>query len=742
MKQTDEMKQNAEPMSQAAAAPAAEKQPVLKNLNPEDDLPVYLYKQGNNYEAQRFFGSHLTEQGGEKGVMFRVWAPHATAVSVVGDFNSWKPGSHPMKKSDGASIWELFIPGMKEFDVYKYCVTTRAGDLVFKADPYALHAETRPSNGSKVYDLSGFGWTDSQWMDAQKARDHINGPMNIYEMHAGSWKMKQDPEDKDKYIPYNYSELADLLIPYITDMGYTHVELLPIMEYPYDGSWGYQVSGYFAPTSRYGTPKDLMAFVDKMHRAGIGVIMDWVPAHFPKDQFGLYMFDGEPCYEDPNPRRGEHKEWGTMVFNFGMNEVQSFLISSALYWLEQYHIDGLRVDAVASMLYLDYNRRDGEWEQNVNGGKENLEAIDFLRKLNTAILTRHPEKYMIAEESTAWPKVTKPASDGGLGFNFKWNMGWMNDMLSYMKTDPLFRSYNHNKVTFSFFYAFSENFVLPISHDEVVHGKCSLINKMPGEYDDKFANLRTFYGYMMAHPGKKLLFMGQEFGQFNEWYEAKPLDWMLLDYDKHKELQLYVKTLNQFYKDQPAFWQVDYSWEGFQWIVPDDYQQSIVAFLRKDAAGKQILVVCNFTPILREGYTMGAPVSGSYKEILNSDDAAFGGSGKYHNKNIRSKKVPKHGFDQSITLTLPPLSTLYFQVPEKKETKARTTKSGTAKTAAKKTTAKKTEAAGEKKTTTRRTTKSKVEKGAPAKETKAEKEAKTGKKTTRRKTKAEKAAEE
>ena len=742
MKQTDEMKQNAEPMSQAAAAPAAEKQPVLKNLNPEDDLPVYLYKQGNNYEAQRFFGSHLTEQGGEKGVMFRVWAPHATAVSVVGDFNSWKPGSHPMKKSDGASIWELFIPGMKEFDVYKYCVTTRAGDLVFKADPYALHAETRPSNGSKVYDLSGFGWTDSQWMDAQKARDHINGPMNIYEMHAGSWKMKQDPEDKDKYIPYNYSELADLLIPYITDMGYTHVELLPIMEYPYDGSWGYQVSGYFAPTSRYGTPKDLMAFVDKMHRAGIGVIMDWVPAHFPKDQFGLYMFDGEPCYEDPNPRRGEHKEWGTMVFNFGMNEVQSFLISSALYWLEQYHIDGLRVDAVASMLYLDYNRRDGEWEQNVNGGKENLEAIDFLRKLNTAILTRHPEKYMIAEESTAWPKVTKPASDGGLGFNFKWNMGWMNDMLSYMKTDPLFRSYNHNKVTFSFFYAFSENFVLPISHDEVVHGKCSLINKMPGEYDDKFANLRTFYGYMMAHPGKKLLFMGQEFGQFNEWYEAKPLDWMLLDYDKHKELQLYVKTLNQFYKDQPAFWQVDYSWEGFQWIVPDDYQQSIVAFLRKDAAGKQILVVCNFTPILREGYTMGAPVSGSYKEILNSDDAAFGGSGKYHNKNIRSKKAPKHGFDQSITLTLPPLSTLYFQVPEKKETKARTTKSGTAKTAAKKTTAKKTEAAGEKKTTTRRTTKSKVEKGAPAKETKAEKEAKTGKKTTRRKTKAEKAAEE
>ena len=404
MKQTDELKQTTEEMDQAAQQPAAEKPAAEGKPNP-DDLPVYLYKQGNNFEAQRFFGSHLEEQGGEKGVMFRLWAPHATAVSVVGDFNSWKPGSHPMKKTDGASIWELFIPGMKEYDVYKYAVVTRAGDLVHKADPYALHAETRPSNGSKVYDLSGFGWTDAAWQEAQKAKDFINGPMNIYEMHAGSWKMKQ--KEDGTYVPYNYSELADLLIPYLTEMGYTHVELLPIMEYPFDGSWGYQVSGYFAPTSRYGTPKDLMAFVDKMHGAGIGVIMDWVPAHFPKDQFGLYMFDGEPCYEDPNPRRGEHKEWGTMVFNFGMNEVQSFLISSALYWLEQYHIDGLRVDAVASMLYLDYNRRDGEWEQNIHGGKENLEAIAFLQKLNTAVLTRHPEKYMIAEESTAWPNVTK-----------------------------------------------------------------------------------------------------------------------------------------------------------------------------------------------------------------------------------------------------------------------------------------------------------------------------------------------
>lgn len=637
--------------------------------------PIFLFKQGNNQEAQRYFGAHLCQQDGQDGAVFRVWAPHAKAVSVVGDFNSWVPGSHPMTKVE-EGIWELFIPGIKEYDIYKFCVTSPSDELLFKADPYAFHTETRPSNGSKVYNLDGYAWNDGAWLEQQEKQDVINSPVSIYEMHMGSWKMK------DENTPYNYSEVADLLIPYIKDMGYTHVELLPITEYPFDGSWGYQVSGYFAPTSRYGTPKDFMAFVDKLHQAGIGVILDWVPAHFPRDGYGLYMFDGAPCYEDPNPRRGEHKEWGTMVFNYGMGEVQSFLISSALFWIDQYHLDGLRVDAVASMLYLDYNRRDGEWEPNVNGGKENLEAIAFLQKCNGVVLGRHPHKMMIAEESTAWPMVTKPAADGGLGFNFKWNMGWMNDMLSYMKTDPLFRAGNHGKVTFSFFYAFSENFILPISHDEVVHGKCSLINKMPGDYETKFANLRTFYGYMMAHPGKKLLFMGQEFGQFIEWDEKKPLDWMLLEYDKHRQLQSYVRDLNAFYKENPAMWQVDYSWEGFQWIVPDDNQQSVVIFLRRDAAGKMILVACNFNPVLRQGYKLGVPVSGTYKELLNSDDARYGG-GDVHNAPVRSVKGAMHGFDQHIKIDLPPLSTIYFSVPMPRKRKPKEDAKAAGKPAAK-----------------------------------------------------------
>ena len=640
----------------------------------DEGYPIYLFFEGNNFEAQKFFGAHLLKRGGEEGVMFRLWAPHARAVSVVGDFNSWLPGSHPMEKVDEKGIWEVFVAGLKEYDVYKYCVITSDDRQVYKADPYAFHTETRPSNGSKVYQLEGYEWNDEAWMRAHKKADPINTAMNIYEMHMGSWKMKENGN------PYTYTEMAAELIPYLKEMGYTHVELLPITEHPFDGSWGYQTTGYFAPTSRYGTPKDFMAFVDQCHQAGLGVIMDWVPSHFPKDGFGLYMFDGEACYEDPNPRRGEHKEWGTMVFNYGKPEVECFLVSSALFWIEQYHVDGLRVDAVASMLYLDYNRRDGEWEQNVKGGKENLEAIAFLQKCNTAILGRHPHKMMIAEESTAWPLVTKPAADGGLGFNFKWNMGWMNDMLSYMKTDPLFRAGNHNKVTFSFFYAFSENFVLPISHDEVVHGKCSLINKMPGDYEAKFANLRTFYGYMMAHPGKKLLFMGQEFGQFIEWDEKKQLDWMLLGYDKHHELQTYVKDLNHFYRETASLWQVDYSWEGFQWIVPDDNKQSVIAFLRRDAKGKMLLVVCNFNPVLRESYSMGVPNPGTYKELINSDDVKYGGTG-VKNGSVKSVKGPMHGFDQHIEVTLPPLSTIYFSVPAARKKAGKPAKAETAEAA-------------------------------------------------------------
>ena len=620
------------------------------------DLPVYLFKQGNNCEAYRYFGAHLETRAGEPGVVFRVWAPHAVAISVVGDFNSWKPGSHPMHKVDGDSVWELFIPGMKEFDVYKYCVTTRAGDLVYKADPYAFHAETRPSNGSKVYDISGFAWHDEAWQAAQKKADVINGPMNIYEMHVGSWKMKEGNK------PYNYAELADQLIPYITEMGYTHVELLPVMEYPFDGSWGYQVTGYFAPTSRYGTPKDFMTFVDKLHAAGIGVIMDWVPAHFPKDQFGLYNFDGEPCYEDPNPKRGEHKEWGTMVFDFGRNEVQSFLISSALYWLEQYHIDGLRVDAVASMLYLDYGKEDGQWIANKYGGNENLEAIEFFKHLNTLILGRNKGTMMIAEESTAWPKVTGDVEkENGLGFTFKWNMGWMHDFLEYMKLDPYFRKFNHNKMTFSMTYAFSEAYILVLSHDEVVHLKCSMINKMPGEYDDKFENLKAGYSFMMGHPGKKLLFMGQEFGQFQEWSEARELDWYLLREARHQQLQDYVRDLQMMYKKYPALYADANGYDGFQWINADDADRSIYSFIRWSPTKRNnLLFVCNFTPVERKDYWVGVPQKKQCKLILSSADPAYGGQHHVDNPVFKPVKGECDGQPYHVAYPLAPYEVAIF----------------------------------------------------------------------------------
>lgn len=621
------------------------------------DTDIYSFKKGTHFDSWKFLGSHMCSLGGQPGVLFRVWAPNARAVSVVGDFNNWTPGAHEMENFAKTGVWQCFVPGLEEYDIYKYCITTQQDEMVFKADPYAFHTETRPANCSKIYDLDNYKWKDEKWERKKRSTNPVNEPLNIYEVHAGSWRVHADGN------PYSYRDLADTLVPYVKDMGYTHIEFMPLTEYPFDGSWGYQVSGYFAPTSRYGSPQDFMYLIDTCHNAGLGVIMDWVPAHFPKDEFGLYMFDGTPCYEDKNPRRAEHKEWGTMVFDFGRPEVQCFLISSALFWLNVYHIDGLRFDAVASMLYLNYNRKDGEWEPNTHGGKENLEAIDLLRKINTQAFKRNGGILMIAEESTAWPLVSAPVSSGGLGFNFKWNMGWMNDMLSYMETDPFFRGGNHNKVTFSFFYAFSENFVLPISHDEVVHGKKSLLDKMPGEYEQKFANDRAFLGYMIGHPGKKLLFMGQEFGHFAEWSEARELDWHLLDYDAHRQLQQWDKALNSFYKKTPALWQRDYSWEGFAWIVPDDNTQNIVVFMRKDTEGGAVIVCCNFAPVKRENYCFGVPAAGQYKEVLSSDWEEFGGSG-VKNGSVTAKAGQMHSFDYNISINLPPLSAVFMRVPK------------------------------------------------------------------------------
>ncbi len=602
------------------------------------------------FAAYDVLGCHRTEQG----YVFRVWAPNARAVSLVGDFNGWNSTALPMARVAENGVWECTTADANEYDAYKYYVTRSDGSSVMKADPYAYHFETRPSNASKVYTLPAYSWGDAEWQ-RRKAKDGVhNVPVNIYEVHAGSWKKHEDGN------AFSYERLADELIPYVCEMGYTHIELMPLAEHPFDGSWGYQVTGYYAPTSRYGTPKELMAFVDRCHQHGLGVILDWVPGHFPKDECGLYRFDGEACYEYADWRKGEHKEWGTCVFDYGRPEVRSFLISNALYWLENYHIDGIRVDAVASMLYLDYNRREGEWVTNGLGGRENLDAVAFLRDLNTAVLEAFPHTMMIAEESTAWPLVSRPVSEGGLGFNFKWNMGWMNDMLRYAATDPLFRSYDHGALTFSFLYAFSENFVLPISHDEVVHGKGSLINKMPGEYEQKFAGVRQFLAYMMAHPGKKLTFMGTEFGQFIEWDYKKGLDWLLLEYPSHRTLQAYTKALNAFYREQPSLWKNDFSWDGFSWIANDDAAQSVIAFCRKDGCGDELVAVCNFTPVQREGYRIGMPHSGAYTQVFSSDAAAFGGSG-CDNGIVQTESTPWHGLEQSAVLTLPPLSVQFFK---------------------------------------------------------------------------------
>ena len=620
------------------------------------------FHNGRLTDAYKYMGAHT--YGNE--TVFRVWAPNAQDVSVVGDFNGWDHNAHHMVRISNDGIYEGRISGLKCFDNYKYSILSADGQRYLRADPYAFHSETRPATSSKLYDIEGYEWNDKKWCDERKKKNIYDSPVNIYEVHAASWRRFEDNN------LFDYEKLAHELCDYVKEMGYNYIELMPMSEYPFDGSWGYQVTGYYSPTSRYGTAKDFMKFVDICHQNGIGVLLDWVPAHFPKDAHGLYQYDGTHCYEYADERKGEHKEWGTAVFDFGRQEVRSFLISNACYWFEEYHIDGLRIDAVASMLYLDYNRRDGEWIANRYGGKENLEAVEFLQKLNTAIFARYPYALMTAEESTAWPLVTRPVDVGGLGFNLKWNMGWMNDILRYMSLDPLFRKDNHNLMTFSLFYAFSENFVLSISHDEVVHGKCSLIEKMPGEYNDKFKNLRTFYGYMTAHPGKKLLFMGQEFAQFKEWDYKTELDWSLLTFEKHKKMQDYVKALNNLYLTTPALYEVDFSWEGFSWIAADDTAQSVVSFRRIDKSGKEIICVCNFVPVTRENYRIGVPEDGSYKIIFNSDDEKYGGDGILENKKItafEAEDEPMHGFDQSINMCIPALSVIYLERKPSKKTK-------------------------------------------------------------------------
>ena len=608
------------------------------------------FQSGESRRAFAILGCHRAVREEHAGYLFRVWAPNAKAVSVVGDFNFWNLEDLPMTMI-GYGVWEAFSVYAQEGQAYKYAVTAQNGNTVMKMDPYGTQCCALPETSSRVCSLEGFVWHDAAYRRQVAKTKSLESPLNIYEVHAGSWKRHEDGTH------LNFVELGRELAPYCKDMGYTHIELLPIMEHPYEPSWGYQVTGYYAPTHRFGTPQQLMEFVDICHQNGLGVILDWVPAHFPKDLYGLYEFDGTCCYELQDPLMREHAEWGTRIFDYGRGEVASFLISNVIFWLEQYHVDGIRVDAVASMLYLDYNRR--EYHPNRYGGKENLEAIDFLRKLNAAAFEEFPQVLMIAEESTAFPMITKPGFDGGLGFLYKWNMGWMNDMLQYMSMDPLWRKGSHNNLTFTMTYAYSENFILPISHDEVVYGKCSMLNKMPGSYDEKFANLRTFYGFMAAHPGKKLSFMGNEFAQFDEWKYASGLDWQLLGYERHQQMLDFVRTLNHFYLDHPAFWQNDTDWTGFQWLQADDRDNSVVAFRRVDRQGRDIVVVCNFCPVLREGYLMGVPKPYWYEPVLTSSDPKFGGDGIMP-KVAKGVKGDWGQFHYTAEFTIPPLSVTYY----------------------------------------------------------------------------------
>ena len=619
-------------------------------------LELEAFSEGRSTHAWRCFGSHpATAEDGTEGYLFRVWAPNAPRITLIGDFNGWDLEATPMTRVEGG-IWEVFVPGLKRYDSYQYAVHSRDGKYVGKADPFAFHAETRPNVSSKVYDLdTGYQWGDGDWMAWRAQHRPYNAPMNIYECHLGSWRRTGEGEF------LSYRDIARYLVPYVKEMGFTHVELLPLAEHPLDASWGYQVTGYYAATSRFGIPDDLKYLIDQLHQGGIGVIMDWVPAHFPRDAFGLYHFDGGPTYEYADPRKGEHPDWGTQVFDLGRNEVRSFLLSNAMFWLEEYHMDGLRVDAVSSMLYLDYGRQDGAWMPNIYGGKENLEAIDFFHKLNTAVFAAHPDVLMIAEESTAWPKVTYPVDQGGLGFNFKWNMGWMNDICHYIKLDPYFRQFNHRDITFSLMYAFSENYILPLSHDEVVHMKGSFFGKMPGDNPQKFAGVRAFYTYMLTHPGKKLTFMGAELAQWNEWHYEYSLDWHLLQYPPHRQTQDFFKAANAFYLAEPALWEQDDSWQGFQWICADDNEADTISFLRWDKAGRPLLVMCNFSPVHRKGYRVGAPFAGTWSPVFNTDEARFGGQGLGDAQPLKTEKVPCHEQPQSLVLDLPPMSAVIYR---------------------------------------------------------------------------------
>ena len=622
------------------------------------DFDLYLFNEGNHHHVYEKLGSHICTIDGVKGTLFAVWAPSAKRVSVVGDFNQWDGRRHPMRSRGSSGVWELFIPNLDEGSFYKFEIKTPHGELYTKADPYAFYAELRPGTASRIYDIDAYTWNDYEWIKQRDNELCFDKPVSIYEVHLGSWKKTSDDDNGF----YSYRELADNLVNYVADMGYTHIELMPVSEHPFDGSWGYQITGYYAATSRYGTPNDFKYFIDRCHQNGIGVIMDWVPAHFPKDAHGLARFDGTALYEHWHPQQGEHPDWGTHIFNYGRHEVKNFLVSNAIFWFEKYHIDGLRVDAVASMIYLDYGKKDGEWIPNKWGGKENVDAINFMRQLNSVIYNYFPGVMMIAEESTAWSMVTSPVQVGGLGFSYKWNMGWMNDYLRYISMDSVYRKYHHNLLTFSMIYAYSENFTLVLSHDEVVHGKCSMINKMPGDYWQKFAGLRTSYGYMYGHPGKKLLFMGGEFGQFNEWYYKKALEWNLLDYDMHRKLKDYVKVLNKLYREERALYEVDFNCNGFEWIDCNDSEHGIVSFLRKGNNSHDVLLfVCNFTPAVHHNYRIGAPYNTYYKEILNSDSEIFGGSGVGNNGGVQSEMVNFHNKPYSLNLTIPPLAISIFK---------------------------------------------------------------------------------